>query len=110
MTGAITIQDHDMEHLRIYFGHDLQAIQPYCEFVERARRRLAENGLGEYLGDDMAIDGGDAEAVFACPGARALFAFLHKDLKALDFMAGATIELIHGALASDAGVEEFRLD
>lgn len=110
MTCAITIQDHDMEHLRIHFRHDLQAIQPYCEFVERTRRRLADNGLGEYLGDDMAIDGGDAEALFACPDARALFAFLHEDLKALDFMAGATIQLIHGALASDAIVEESRLD
>ena len=110
MTCAITIQDHDMEHLRIYFRHDLQAIQPYCEFVERTRCRLADYCLGEYLGDDMAIDGGDAEALFACPDARALFAFLHEDLKALDFMAGATIQLIHGALTSDAVVEEFRLD
>lgn len=95
------------EHLVIDFRHDIRDIIPYCEFVTSVRSVIEERGLGEYLGDDMAIDGGDAEGVFSCSSARELFNFLKKPLSNLTFMAGAKVTLVFGELESGASTEEF---
>ncbi len=98
-----------MEHLVIYFRHSIRDIIPYSNFISETRLLLEQNGLGEYLGDDMAIDGGDAEGVFSCPNAKFLFDFLEKDLLALPFMKGAKITLIFGEIDSDSPKKEFYL-
>lgn len=95
-----------MEHLVIYFKHGIRDVIPYSRFIKVARDKLAENGLGEYLGDDMAIDGGDAEGAFAAQSARALFEFLKEDLVKLQCMKGARVTLIFGEL--DSGTSEDR--
>ena len=91
-----------MEHLVIYFRHDIRDVIPYSKFIEATRGVLAENGLGEYLGDDMAIDGGDAEGVFAAPSATRLLKFLTDDLAKLQFMKGAKVTLVYGELGTGA--------
>jgi len=96
-----------MEHLTIYFTHDIRDILPYSDFIAKVRPVIEANGVGEYLGDDMAIDGGDAEGVFACQSARALFEFIRPQLSQLAFMKGAKVTLVFGALDSDADREEF---
>jgi hypothetical protein len=96
-----------VEHLVIYFEHGIQDIIPYSEFIMRIRPSLAEGDMGEYLGDDMAIDGGDAEGVFRCRNARELFELLRDDLKRLPFMDGAKVTLVFGEVESDAPREEF---
>lgn len=96
-----------MEHLIIYFKHGIRDVRPYMQFIEEQRGKLAVNELGEYLGDDMAIDGGDAEAVFAARDARLLFGFLKQDLAKLNFMKGARVTLIHGELGTGADEESF---
>jgi hypothetical protein len=98
-----------MEHLVIHFWHDIRDITPYCEFVEGIRPALERDALGEYLGDDMAIDGGDAEAVFACASARRLFEFLRERLVELPFMHGAKVTLIFGEIDTSAPQEEYFL-
>jgi hypothetical protein len=96
-----------VEHLVIYFKHGIQDLIPYCDFIAKTRLKLERSGAGEYLGDDMAIDGGDAEGVFACRSARELFTFLREDLGKLTFMSGAKVTLVFGALDADAPREEF---
>jgi hypothetical protein len=99
-----------MEHLVIYFHHSIRDIIPYSEFISNTRLRLELNGLGEYLGDDVAIDGGDAEGVFSCPNAKILFDFLEKDLFALPFMKDAKITFIFGEIDSDSPRKEFYIN
>lgn len=99
-----------MEHLVIYFRHGIRDIIPYSEFIERARSSLLENGLGKYLGDDMAIDGGDAEGIFSCTSAAALFNHLRSDLCQLSFMKGAKITFVFGGVGTSAPQEEFVFD
>jgi hypothetical protein len=96
-----------MEHLVIYFRHDIRDILPYSEFITKTRPLLEENGLGEYLEDDMAIDGGDAEGIFSCVNARALFDFLKDHFENLPFMKGAKVTFVFGALYSNSPQEEF---
>lgn len=97
-----------MEHLLIYFEHDIRDISPYYDFVAAVRDTIAEEGLGKYLWDDMAIDGGDATAVFAAPSARKLFEFLRNDLAKLRCMKGAKVTFVYGDL--DAGANEVGID
>ena len=99
-----------MEHIVIYFKHGIRDIIPYSEFIERVRPNLLKNGLGEYLGDDMAIDGGDAEGVFSCTNAAALFEHLRTDLCQLSFMKGAKITFVFGSIDTDAPQKEFMFD
>lgn len=106
-TLGISAEGTAMEHLVIYFKHGIRDIIPYSEFIERVRSRLSENALGEYLGDDMAIDGGDAEGIFSCTSAAALFNHLRNDLCLLSFMKGAKITFVFGCLGTGAPQEEF---
>ena len=96
-----------MEHLTIYFTHDIRDILPYSDFIAKVRPVIETEGIGEYLGDDMAIDGGDATGIFVCHSARVLFDTIGPELRKLPFMKGAKITFIFGALDSDARREEF---
>lgn len=96
-----------MEHLVINFKHGIRDIIPFTEFIIKYRGALAENETGEYLGDDMAIDGGDAEGVFAGPSCRKLFDFIKQDLCALPFIKGAKVTLVFGELDANSSTEEF---
>ena len=98
-----------MEYLTIYFQHGIRDIIPYSDFIQKIRLTLSESGAGEYLGDDMAIDGGDAEGVFSGQSARALFEILRDDLDKLSFMRGARVTLVFGELDSGARQEEFNI-
>lgn len=97
----------ELEHLVIYFLHGIRDIIPYSEFIVRTRAAMAERGLGEYLGDDMAIDGGDAEGVFAGPSAREIFEFMREDLNSFPFMKGAKVTLVFGELNAGSAEEAF---
>lgn len=96
-----------MEHVIIYFKHDIQDIIPYCEFIEKIRQILEKNKVGEYIGDDMAIDGGDAEGIFSGQSAQNIFDIIRGDLELLPFMRGAKVTFVFGALDSDAPRKEF---
>lgn len=96
-----------MEHLVIYFRHGIRDIIPYSEFISKCRISMAESGIGEYLGDDMAIDGGDAEGVFAGSSSKELFAFIKQDLCALPFMKGAKVTFVFGELEQGNPSEGF---
>lgn len=96
-----------MEHLVIDFRHGIRDVIPYSEFISKCRIAMAERGIGEYLGDDMAIDGGDAEAVFSGQSSKELFAFIKQDLCALPFMKGAKVTFVFGELEQGNPSEEF---
>jgi hypothetical protein len=96
-----------MEHVIIYFTHGIRDIIPYSEFIEKVRPILDENEIGKYLGDDMAIDGGDAEGVFSCQSAQTLFDLIRVDLETLSFMRNAKVTFVFGELDSGAHQKEF---
>lgn len=96
-----------MEHLVIYFLHGIRDIIPYSEFIARTRAAMADRELRDYLGDDMSIDGGDAEGVFAGPSARNIFEFIREDLDSFTFMKGAKVTLVFGELDEGTDREEF---
>ncbi len=98
-----------MEHLTIYFKHGIKDVIPYSDFIASIRLIIEEKNLGEYLEDDMAIDGGDAEVVFSCQNAESLFEFIKTDLTKLACMKGAKVTFVFGELDSNAPIQQFYL-
>ena len=98
-----------MEHVTINFKHGIQDIIPYTDFVLMIKSELEKNSLGEYLGDDMAIDGGDAEAIFSCASAKKLFEFIKNDLVSFSFMGGAEVTFTYGDLESNSLEQKFNI-
>lgn len=93
-----------MQYVIIDFKHRVQDLIPWCDFIQGLRAELAANGIGEFVGDDMAIDGGDCEAVFRGPDADALWEFLRPQLLPLSFVNSDTtrVEIVFGDLESSA--------
>jgi hypothetical protein len=91
--------NHFLQHVTIYFRHGIRDIIPFCEAVQRIREMLAGTGIGEYLEDDMAIDGGDAEAILRGPDARLLYEAILPVLSELPFLRSAKVSLFDGPSA-----------
>ena len=76
----------------------------------RIRQLLAETGTGEYVEDDIAIDGGDAEAIMRGPSADGLYQTISPVLRGLKFMHGARITLVYGSLNADVAEKTFAIE
>ncbi len=87
-----------MQYVVLYFKHDVRAIIPFSKAVERIREMLAGTRIGEYLEDDMAIDGGDAEAILCGPDAQRLYETISPVLSELRFLHGAKVTFVYGPL------------
>ncbi len=98
-----------VQHVILYFKHDIRAIIPFSEAVQRIRRLLAGTGIGEYVEDDMAIDGGDAEAILCGPDARILYETISPALSELLFLHGAKVTFVYGPLHTGAPEMTFEL-
>jgi len=96
--------EQSMQHLILYFRHDVRDLIPWSEFIETLRPVLALSGKGEFASDDMAIDGGDCEAIFRGPDVEALFEILRPQLRNLPFLRKSTtkVEFVFGELGSSA--------
>lgn len=93
-----------MQRLILYFQHGIEDIIPWCAFIEELRPQLVQLGVGKFDSDDMAIDGGDCEAIFQGTDVEELFAVLLPHFRSLPFLRKATtrVELIFGEIDSDA--------
>ncbi|EPF6691881.1 hypothetical protein ODJ70_24660 [Pseudomonas aeruginosa] len=100
-----------MQHLILHFTHAIGDIIPWCAFVEELRPQLARSGVGEFESDDMAIDGGDCEAVFRGLDAKALFTALLPHFQNLPFLQKPTtkVVLVFGELGGSSEQQVFGL-
>jgi hypothetical protein len=100
-----------MQHVIVYFEHTIQDLIPWCEWVQQMKPELVSSGTGEFVGDDMAIDGGDCEAVFRGTDADALYEFLRPRLLSLSFLntPATRVELVYGDHESSANTKTLGL-
>lgn len=82
-------------------GVDLEAL---FALEERLARAIAEEQVGEYDGNEIAVDGGTSSLFMVGPDANALFAVVEPILRSSAIMRGATIRVRYGP-PSDLSVE-----
>lgn len=75
-----------MQHLIFEFNHQIEDVIPFCEFIQTLKPKTQVHDIGSYLGDDMSIDGGDAEATFECRDAKMLLSLSYLCLSSFLFM------------------------
>jgi hypothetical protein len=100
-----------MQHLILHFTHDIEDIIPWTSFIEGLQPQLARSGVGRFDSDDMAIDGGDCEAVFRGLDAKELLAVLLPHFRSLAFLQKptTTVRLVFGELGSSSEQQTFSL-
>jgi len=85
-----------------YYGsRDLQRLFDLEDELDRA---ITSAGVGEYDGNEIAVDGGDASLYMYGPDADRLFAVVRPILETTDFTRGARAHLRYGP--PDADVRE----
>jgi hypothetical protein len=105
-------QEQRVQHLILYFEHGIEDIIPWCTLIEKLQPQLAQTGAGEFESDDMAIDGGDCEAIFRGTDVRELFAALLPHFQSLSFLRKptTTVELVFGEIDSSSERQAFGLE
>lgn len=97
-----------MQHLVVYFEHDIRDILPWSDAVKQIRQLLDANGAGEYVEDDLAIDGGDAEVILQGQSADDVYNTIAPVLSDLPFVRGGHVTLIYGPM--DSGSRETTIE
>ncbi|MCF5111025.1 MULTISPECIES: hypothetical protein [Pseudomonas] len=100
-----------MQHLILHFTHDIEDIIPWTRFIKELQPQLARSGVGRFDSDDMAIDGGDCEAVFLGLDAKELLDVLRPHFRILPFLQKptTTVRLVFGELDSSSEHQIFSL-
>lgn len=75
----------------------------------RIRAVLPVGGAGEYVEDDMAIDGGDAAAIIRGSNADTIFDTIQPVLAELPFMREAQVTLIYGPIGDGSPKKKLKL-
>ncbi len=77
---------------------------------DRLEKIITEAGVGEYDGNEIAIDGSDGTLYMYGPDADALFEAVRSTLEETDFMRGAQVRLRYGSPWGNPRVKDFILD
>jgi hypothetical protein len=87
-----------------YGSTDLSRLFALEELIEQA---LTRHGVGEFDGNEMAVDGSDGYLYMYGPDADQMFAAVRPVLEGADFMRGARVTLRYGPPAN--GVREHQV-
>jgi hypothetical protein len=91
--GAVPVTEHAVIVHFQYGSTDLSRIFALEEQIEQA---IAEAGVGEFDGNELATDGSDGFLYMYGPDADALFGAVRLRLEAADFLQGARVKLRYG--------------
>ena len=85
----------------INFNYYLPDLDPLFALEEKLEAAIEEAGTGEFDGNEVAVDGGDARLYMYGPDADKLFASVEPVLKTSALMKGANATLRYGPAADD---------
>lgn len=80
----------------VRFDYGLDGLDPLHSLEAELRQVVAEKGVGEYDGHEIAMDDSDGILFMYGPNAEALFKAVLPTLEATEFMKGATATLRFG--------------
>jgi len=94
-----------MEHaVIIHFKYGHSDLDPLFALEERLEAEIAANSVGEYDGNEIAVDGSEGTLYMYGPDADRLFQTVHPILESVPFMKGAIARLRYGP--PEEGVRE----
>ena len=95
----------DSEHaVVVHFTYGSTDLSRLFALEDRLEAALTEAKVGEYDGNEVAVDGSDGYLYMYGPNADALFKVVRPILEATDFMRGASVTLRYGP--PEKGVKE----
>ena len=101
-TASAALPDEQAVIVNFSYG-DTDMTRLYA-LEDRLREAIEKEGVGEFDGDEVAVDGSDGTLYMYGPNADRLFAVVKPILELSDFMRGAAITLRYGP--PEGGVKE----
>jgi hypothetical protein len=86
----------------VYFEYGSTDLSRLFSVEETLERVIADAGVGEFDGNEIATDGSDGTLFMYGPDADALFTAIRPTLEAVPFMSGARVVLRYGPPGADA--------
>lgn len=80
----------------VHFAYGSTDLSRLFSLEERLEEVIAAAGVGEFDGNEVAVDGSDGTLYMYGPDADALFEAVRPTLEATDFMQGARVRLRYG--------------
>ena len=95
-------QSSNHEHaVIVVFDYGSTNLQPMFDLEEKLERAISNAQVGEYDGNEIAIDGSDGSLYMYGPDADRLFAVIKPILQSTPFMHGAKVKLRYGPPEDD---------
>ena len=93
----------------VYFDYGSTDLSALFSVEQNLERVIADAGVGEFDGNEIATDGSDGTLFMYGPDAVALFAAVRPTLEAVPFMKGARVVLRHGPPGAGASEQTLTL-
>ena len=97
------------EAVIVRFDYGQKDWSPFFEFEKALEEAIAKAGVGEYDGNELAVDGSDGTKYMYGPDADKLFALVRPRLLAASFLKNVVVTLRYGA-ASDPAARQARIE
>jgi hypothetical protein len=94
----------------VHFRYAQADLQPLFNLEDQLQAAIAKAGVGEFDGNEIAVDGGDGFLYMYGPDADKLFAVVKPILTSVGFMAGATVKLRYGPDRDDVLETEVEIE
>jgi hypothetical protein len=97
LLGRLQPAEEPPEHaVLVYFEYGSTDLSALFSVEEALERVIADAGVGEFDGNEIATDGSDGTLFMYGPDADALFAAIRPTLEGVSFMNGARVVLRYG--------------
>jgi hypothetical protein len=97
------------EAVIVHFDYGQKDWSPFFEFEKTLEEAIAHAGVGEYDGNELAVDGRDGSIYMYGPDADRLFAVVKSRLLAASFLRNVVVTLRYGA-ATDPAARQTKVE
>lgn len=86
----------------VHFKYGSTNLKDLHKLEDKLEKEIAKSAVGEYDGNEIAVDGSDGRLYMYGPDADKLFSAIEKTLKKTKFMEGAEVTKRYGSIEENA--------
>ena len=94
----------------VHFQYGKTDIQPALNLGNALEKAIVKAGVGEYDGNEIAVDGSDGSLYMYGPDADRLYKVVRPVLESVDFMQNATVVLRYGPPGKDVVEKHVKIE